>query len=200
MTLKKAAVAATMATAISLIGLAGVATWTPPVHAMHAAGAAAVQAYFAPGSVPRHGGPIPPSTSLDQVRCEVWKSTSSQPCPDGADLARRYWPTQRQSPNTLYLTLGTPSVASNDPSGFNVEHDRAHEVLVYNTYQSHALFVRWRADDTPGAGLQPGLELLVVTLSGIPSGTVQIIERDWTQRVTGDQRDGDYVLGTVTIA
>jgi hypothetical protein len=201
MTIKRIGVALAIAVPVVAAALSAVVTWTPPAHEVHAPEATAVEAhFFALGWVPMDGALPAPTMSVDQMRCEVRRSTSSSPCPDAATFARELWPGLAQTPMTLYVALAGPSVTSSDPSGFNVEYDRTSRTLFVHRYASQALFVPHLADETPGAGLQPNIELLVVSTSTIPSGTITVVEDDWIERLTGDQSSRRGILGKAAIS
>src|SRR5438046_1725755 len=113
MKLKLIAFVTAAAVMVIAIALLGVMTWTPAPHPIRTPGAKAVPAHFAPGSVQLRYFVPRPTTSLDQVRCEAWKTLSSQPC-DAARLAQQLWPDLAQTPKTLYVALwnGMPPSAS----------------------------------------------------------------------------------------
>jgi hypothetical protein len=174
-----------------------VVTWTPPVHAVHTAGATSVKAYFAAGWVPAEGVTPRPTTSLAQLRCELWRG--SPPCPDAAHLAQRMWPNLSQTPKTLYVPMWGGGVPSSNPSGWNVEYDPGGRTLMIHSYESQPLLVLRRADETPGAAMQPFISLLVVATDAMTPGSITVVEDTRSEHLLGDRSTGSYVLGMVTI-
>ncbi len=86
-------------------------------------------------------------------------------------------------------------------AGFNVEYDPVGQTLAIHSYVAQALYVPHpAADDTPGAGRAPSIELLVVSTEAIPTGTIDVEQDDWIERLTGDERTGQRVLGPVAIS
>jgi hypothetical protein len=189
-----------LALVLPLAAIAGwiVVTWTPPVHAVHTAGATSVKGYFAAGWVPAEGVTPKPTTSLAQLRCELWRG--SPPCPDAAHLAQRMWPSLSQTPKTLYVPMRGGGVSSSNPSGSNIEYDPSGRTLMIHNYESQPLLVIQRADQTPGAALRPTISLLVVATDAMTPGSITVVEDIRIEHVLGDQSTGSYVLGTVTIS
>jgi hypothetical protein len=175
-----------------------VVTWTPPVHLVHTAGATPVRAYFAAGGVPADGVTPKPTTSLAQLRCELWRG--SPPCLDSANLAQRMWPSLSQTPKTLYVPMLSGDVPSSNPSGWNVEYEPGGRTLMIHSYESQPLLVVQRADETPGAALQPTIGLLVVATDAMTPGNTTVVEDTRIERLLSDRETGNYVLGTVTIS
>ena len=190
------AAAALVPVAIALIV---VVTWTPATHPIRTPGAKAVPAHFAPGSVELRDLVPRPTTSLDQVRCEAWKTLSSQPC-DAARLAQQMWPGLSQNPKTLYVALSNGMPASASAEGTNVEYDPASQTLTIHTFWAQPLFVPRTRDDTSGAALRAAIVLLLVETNGIPAGDITVYQDGWLERLTGDVSAGESNLGTVAVS
>ena len=179
------------------LALAGISMWTPPAHPVHTPGATPVDAHFAPGWVLARGGQLAPSTSLDEVRCEVWKTMSAKPCPDSTRLAQQFWPNLTQSPRTLYVPLSSDVY----PGAVNVEYDHGEAAVLIHSYESRPLWVPYQRPDVfPGARAQPTIPLLMVSTTGIEAGAITISQDSWIERVTGDETNRVFLLGTVAIA
>jgi hypothetical protein len=196
--LKRTGIVLALVFALAAIASSVVVTSTPPVHALHTPGATSVKAYFAAGGVPAEGVTPKPTTSLTQLRCELWRQ--SPPCPDAAHLAQRMWPSLSQTPKTLYVPMRSGGVPSSNPSGWNVEYDPSGRTLMIHSYESQALLVLGRADETSGAALQPTIGLLVVNTAAMTPGNTRVVEDTHIEHLLGDVSTGSYLLGTVTIS
>ena len=190
-----------VAVPLVLIALAAVVTYVPPVHAIHAEGARGVTAHPG-GSVRPFSGRVPaPTTSLTDLRCIVWYELRRESCHDSSAAPERLWPNLDQTPNTLYV----PSLSDNawppgdGPSGFNVEYQPSIRKLTIHQYVTEPLIV-WRHPESTGAGLAPGLDLLVVSTNGISSGVVTVEVDSWIERLTGDEPSGNGTLGTAEVS
>jgi hypothetical protein len=91
-------------------------------------------------------------------------------------------------------------VPSSNPSGWNVEYDPSGRTLMIHSYESQALLVLRRADETPGAAMQPTIGLLVVTTAAMTPGNITVVEDTHIEHLLGDVSTGSYLLGTVTIS
>ena len=186
-----------MALAVPILALAcfEIATWTPPVHEVHTRGAAAVKAYFASGWAFTQG-PVPkPTTSLDQLRCDLWRGLP--PCADPGTLGQLMFPDITQQPNTLYVPQFDWEVPSDNPSGWNVEYDASHRTLLIHTYESQPLLVTRR--ETVGIAAKPSVRLLLVATDAIAPGTINVVEDTRIERLFGDQTADRYLKGTPAI-
>ncbi len=184
---------------LTAIAVVLVVTWTPPAHAVRAPGATAVQAHLATGSVRIRALLPAPTTSLDKLRCDAWQARPSQPCPDAATLAQQMWPSLTQTPKTLYVALSSDSVLSGPSEGINVEYTAADRTLTIHLYASQALYVSRTADVTLGARRAPEILLLVVDTARISAGEVTVWADGWTERLTGDEKTNQGILGTVAV-
>jgi hypothetical protein len=200
MSLQRLGCTAAVVVTLGATGLLGITTWIPPAHPIHTRGAMAVEAHIVYGSVPWRGRVPAPSTSLDQVRCQAWPSSPSQPCPDAATLSQRLWPGLVQGPTTLYVAMVSAGLVSGGTAGFNVEQNPSERTLTIHSYASRALFVPSLPPRmTEGTEVAPTLDLLVVSTAGIPAGAVTVWQDGWIERLTGDERDGEMKLGAVAI-
>jgi hypothetical protein len=200
MSFKRLGCTAAVVVTLGAIGLLDIAAWIPPAHPIHTPGAMAVEAHIVYGSVPWRGRVPAPYTSLDQVRCQAWPSSPSQPCPDAATLSQRLWPGLVQAPTTLYVAMVSAGLVSGGTAGFNVEQNPSERTLTIHSYASRALFVPSLPQPmTEGTEVAPTLDLLVVSTAGIPAGAVIVWQDGWIERLTGDERDGEMKLGAVAI-
>jgi len=184
------------------IVLAALAFWTPSVHAVSTPGARALPAHFAAASVHAPLAPMPaPTTSLREMRCGAWQALFRQPCPDDATLAQRVWPGVEQAPATLYVALSGYSQSALGPVTSNVEYQPSSRTVTIHFCESRPLaFIPHHVDDTVGTQVAPAMGLLLVSLDGISSGPLSVVEDFWIERINGDESQGGSTLGTVTIA
>ena len=194
--LKRTGIVLAVVFPLAAIASSVVVTWTPPVHSVHTAGATSVKAYFAAGWVPAEGITPKPTTSLAQLRCELWRGSPS--CPDAAHLAQRMWPSLSQTPKTLYVPM--QGGGSSNPSGWNVDYEPTGRTLMIHSYEARALLVLQRPDETLGAAMQPTIDLLVVGTDAMTPGDTTVVEDTRIEHLLSDQTTGSYVLGTVTIS
>jgi hypothetical protein len=194
--LKRTGIVLAVVFPLAAIASSVVVIWTPPVHAVHTAGATSVKAYSAAGWVPAEGSTPKPTTSLAQLRCELWRG--SPPCPDAAYLALRMWPSLSQTPKTLYVPM--QGGGSSNPSGWNVDYEPTGRTLMIHSYEAQALLVLRRPDETLGAAMQPTIDLLVVATDAMTPGDTTVVEDTRIEHLLSDQTTGSYVLGTVTIS
>ena len=116
-------------------------------------------------------------------------------------LAQRLWPDVVQTAAALYVAIPGTSLESGTTAGFNVEYDPSGPTLTIHSYVSQALYVpQPTAGFTPGAERAPSIDLLVVSTESISAGTVEVDQDGWIERLTGDERTGLGVLGTVAIS
>lgn len=195
--IKRLGVVSAFAIPIVSLAIFELATWTPPVHEVHTPGAIAVKASFL-GSSPSHGSAPKPTTSLSQLRCEVLQSSGMAPaCVPG--VIERVWPAAAQQPNKLYVGLESGGAPSSNPSGWNIEYNPSSRKLTIHNYESRALLVLQRPDETPGAAVQESIDLMVVATDSISQGTITVVIDSRIERLLGDQATGTYLLGTVMI-
>jgi hypothetical protein len=121
------------------------------------------------------------------------------PCPD--DIARTYFASVNQTPNTLYL-LWTGCVtwhgsgAITEWQGYNLEYFPSGRRLVIHCYAAE----RWLTHHQTLFGMAaiPRASLLVIPTSPLGVGTVQIVEDDRLEHLVGDWTT-EYPLATATI-
>jgi hypothetical protein len=144
---------------------------TPQAHEIHTTGATPVQAQNVDSSPFVAGyASIPPSQSLDTIRCDIWRTrgqySSASPC-DSTALAKAYFPNLTQNPATLYVPW-TPC------AGFNVEFGAPSRTVVIHCYSA----APW-ISTTPrlmGVEAQPRLGLLLIPTQSIPPGNVTVVQ------------------------
>ena|SRR5690242_5823320 len=186
---------------VAALVLAALAFWTPSVHTVSTPGARALHAHFAADSLQSPSGPMPaPTTSLSEIRCGAWQARSRQPCPDEATLAQRVWPGVDQAPATLYVALSGYSQWALGPVTSNVEYQPSSRTVTIHFCESRPLaFIPHHVDDTVGTQVAPAINLLIVSLDGISSGPLNVVEDYWIERINGDENQGASTLGTLTI-
>jgi hypothetical protein len=167
---------------------------TPQAHEIHTPGATPVQAQSVDSSqfVPWYAS-IPPSESLDTIRCDIWRTSgqhsSASPC-DNTALAKAYFPNLAQNPATLYVPW-TPC------AGFNVEFRAPSRTLVIHCYFA----APWisTAPRLMGVEARPLLGLLLIPTQSIPAGNLTVVEDFRTEHFLHDDFY-ESELGTATIA
>ena len=193
-------IAAALAAASAII-LVALAFSTPTPHPMHAAGARAVSWRWASGGfgVPWDSAAVPPpSTSLHDLRCQVWQSAFRNQCPDDITLAQRIWSGADESPNRLYVPWSDGSSYTGPGlSSINLEYQNSNRTIVIHECEARPLFFVSHTDSMPGAQLARSVSLLVVDTAGVTPGPITVEEDFWIQRITGDEANGDRTLGTV---
>jgi hypothetical protein len=178
-------------------------SWTPPVRAISTPGATPVKAESAPSWVSGAGFLAPPpTTSLREVRCKVWRARSGTTCPDDSVLAPQLWPGLSQANHTLYVAMWSGLFRLTDsPPSLNVDYQPSSRTVTIHRSVSLPLLV-WRSsnDQRDHAALAATLNLLVVHVGGVPAGVVTVVTDDWVERITGDERGGEATLGTVELS
>jgi hypothetical protein len=177
-------------------GLVGTALfWPPSLHEVYTPGAIPIsQVYIestpALGFSPR----IQPSTSLTDVRCELWQLRNG-PCPDPATLARNLWPDLTQSPYTLYLGL-PGSCSRQNGYGFNVEYVEFSRTMIVHCYYA----APWVTLPNLRGSTQsePITVLMTMQIEAVSPGILSVVRDDRIERLFEDQSD-HLQLGTVTI-
>lgn len=159
---------------------------TPPNHDVLSAGSRAIdyQAFETPY------GPIAPTTSLPDARCQAWRHFRGYNCPDGASLAREFWPALREAQGTLYVGLTCYAA----PAHFNVEYTGASVILHCHAAASWIQFEPHPMGET-GSIL---FALVMVPTAQMRSGTLSVYQEDRVERWLNDQVTITQ-LGTVTV-
>jgi hypothetical protein len=153
---------------------------TPQAHEIHTAGATPLQARNVDSNLFVVYASIPPSQSLDSIRCEIWRTrgqySSASPCNSTA-LATAYFPDLTQNPATLYVPW-TPC------TDFNVEFDSSSRTLVIHCFSAEP----WISTAPRFAGVeaQPRLALLLIPTQSIPRGNVTVVQDLRTERFLHD--------------
>ncbi len=180
---------------LGAIALIGLVTWSPPVHPISTPGTRPVKAHEAGGFGPWTDVPAP-TMSLSALRCDIWHSRTRTVCPDDATLAQRMWPALAQTPQTIYVSRSSDSLAG--PLS-NVEYESRTRTLIIHSCGSRPLLLITLAPQREGTRMQPSLDLLAVSTDGIPAGKLNVAADWWIERLTGDEQNGITVLGTVEI-
>ena len=147
-----------------------------------------VPSYYGPL---RPRGPIRPSQSIADIRCQVWRQNASSQCPDDSRLAPSLWPHVEQRPNILYVGL-LPSC----PGYFNIEYLSNDRTV---TIHCHVAWP-WISIPTGARGVVAIREtsLIVVPTDAIAPGALRVVQDDRVEHLIGDQTT-ETDLGTVTI-
>lgn len=136
-------------------------------------------------------GPLRPSQSIADVRCQVWRQRTSGTCPDDSMLAPSMWPRVKQRPKTLYVGL-LPSC----PGYFNIEYFARDRRL---TIHCHVAWP-WISIPTGAHGVAAirGTTLVEAATDAITPGEIRVVQDDRIEHLIGDQTT-ETELGTVTI-
>jgi len=138
-------------------------------------------------------GPMVPTTSLTNARCQSWTQDHAGTCPDEKTLAAMYWAKLEQAPQTLYI--GT--FLCDTTRHFNVEYFESR--LTLHCHGTARLINPWpgpHSDARPGRAF---VELLIVPTASMTPGQVSVFREDRIER-----RFSDIVsttsIGVATIA
>jgi hypothetical protein len=182
----------------ALLLVANAVAGAPPAHEIHTAGARPLS-YQIVVSGPRIvWGRIKPTTSLGDVRCQAWRQSESEVCPDAAELTRIFWPQLQQAPDTLYVgivpTACWPSIAS-----INIEYSP--RSLLIHCFDARPWF--GSPFGTPEGGgeafAEPSAVLVLVPLTGILPGSLQVVYEERVERWFFDAVE-TFPLGTVSLS
>jgi hypothetical protein len=171
-----------------------------PAHDVHTPGATPLAAPLVRGDSPIYRA-INPSESISDIRCQVWQGVhGATPCP--TDIARTYFPSITQTPNTLYLPWRgciswSGSGAIINWQGFNLEFVSSGRRLLIHCYVAEP----WIAhhETLMGVAAVPSVSLLVVPTGSMGPGAIQIIEDDRLEHLVGDQST-EFPLAAATIS
>jgi hypothetical protein len=138
-------------------------------------------------------GPIAPTTSLGDARCQAWRQNHSGACPDDSALAGTYWPALQPSDRTLYV--GVAAYCDPESNHFNLELGRGASLVLHCHYAA-----RWVNLERPPAGVvaEPIITLLIVSTATWSPGRYSIYREDRLERWLDDQVT-TTLLGTVTV-
>jgi hypothetical protein len=153
---------------------------TPQAHEVHTPGATPVQAQNVDSNPFVWYASIPPSQSLDSIRCEIWHTRGQYSSPSSCNstaLAKAYFPNLTQNPATLYVPW-TPC------AGFNVEFGAPSRTLVIHCYSAEPWIST--APRFMGVEAQPRLALLLIPTQSIPPGNVTVVQDFRTERFLHD--------------
>ena len=172
---------------LAVVTIAG----APPNHEILSAGSRAVAYQVAYGTyVP---GPIAPTTSLTNARCQAWLDSHSNPCPDAATLAAKYWPSLQPAPDTLYVGF-QPNCGWESPV-FYVELYPESSVTIHCHWTKPLIdFER----PPMGVTAQPGFTLLVLSTSTWTPGQYWVYQQDLVER-WGSANSQTWFLGMVQV-
>lgn len=137
-------------------------------------------------------GPIAPTTSLTNARCQAWLDAHSTPCPDATTLAAKYWPSLQPAANTLYI--GFQANCGSQPPVFYVE-------LYPGSITIHCHWTKPLIDfERPAMGVSalPGSTLLVLSTLTWTPGQYWVYQRDLVER-WGSSDSQDWFLGMVQV-
>ncbi len=172
---------------------------TPADHEIHSPNGIAIKGEIANPieSVPSYygllqpRGPLRPSQSIADDRCQVWRQHMSGRCPDDATLAPSMWPHIKQRPATLYVGL-LPSC----PGYFNIEYLASDWTLIIHCHVAWP----WIALPTSARGVEAirGTTLVEAAIDAITPGEIRVVQDDRIEHLIGDQTK-ETELGTVTI-
>jgi hypothetical protein len=177
-----------LAVLVSIASVAG----APPGHDSITVGGHSI-AYEVATSSMRIFGPIAPTTSLADARCEAWLQGHTGDCPDKGTLAAAYWPDLQVTPRTLYI--GVQGFCDLDPHRFNLEVNRPFLVL---HCRQVAPWVNLRRVAT-GASAAPLTSLLIVSTATWLPDQYWIYREDRVERWFFDSVT-QTVLGVVSIS
>jgi hypothetical protein len=189
-----AAVLVTIPLVLSLMYFGGIAIGEPVEHDVLPEGHTALTWQVAEPSDRYTYGPLVPTTSLANVRCQSWIQDHAGTCPNEQTLAGMYWTKLEQAPQTLYI--GAFLCDTTRPH-FNVDYfDRR---LTLHCHRTARLINPWRgphSDAGPGAAF---IQLLIVPTSSMTPGRVSICLEDRIERRFSDIVS-TKLIGVATIA
>jgi len=183
---------ASLGTSLAVALVLADACLAPSDHDVHSPGGISIKAERANqmDSV-NYSGPLRPSESLADIRCQVASHYSSGPCPPDAKMAQGIWPFVKQRPNILYVGL-PPSCQGY----FNIEyfaHDRRLIIHCHVAYPYISI-----PTGASGVVAYRVTELIEVPTNTIGPGSLHVVEDDRIEHLIGDQTT-ETELGTVTI-
>src|SRR5260370_11125588 len=173
MTAQRFGCLAASALAIALGGVVIGVSWEVTAHPIRTAGATAITNFQV---VDRNVSSFyvsvapPPSMSLAELRCAVWRARSAT-CPDPTTVAQRLWPNLAQSPETLYVVLPVACLTSFGGYPLDVEYIASSRTLTIHCYSAAAWYV---PQPPPGVGPAPSSGLILVGPAEIPPANVPV--------------------------
>lgn len=142
--------------------------------------------------------PMHASRSLDDVRCELWRTgpATTSSCPDSATLASRYFGDLKQTPKTLYVPW-RGCMAFGVLTGFNAEYLPGSRTLVLHCYRAEPL-LSLPQRVVMGAAPRAPQSLLLVSTDSIPAGNLTIVVDYRVERLKGDESN-EFPVAVATI-
>jgi hypothetical protein len=185
---------------IAVVIILAVAFVAPPEHEVHTAGATQLKVSVVESDI-RAYPLVQASQAISDVRCRLWaKNRTAISCPD--DIARTYWPTVTQAPNTMYIVWtgciswrGAGAIIN--WQGYNLEYFSSNRTLVIHCYVAEPWITRH--ETMWGVAATPGARLLIVPTGSISPGIVQIVEDDRLEHLLGDQST-EFQLASATVS
>jgi hypothetical protein len=187
-------VIATIPLVLSLIYFGGVALGAPAESDVVPEGHTPITWEVAEPSGRLTYGPLVPTTSLANVRCQSWIQDHAGTCPDEQTLAGMYWTKLQQAPQTLYVGA---FLCDTTRRHFNVEYFESR--LTLHCHSTARLINPWQgphSDAGPGAAF---IELLIVPTVSMIQGQVSIFLEDRIERRFSDIVS-TKLIGVATIA
>ena len=137
-------------------------------------------------------GPIAPTLSLADVRCDAWLQQHTGSCPNEPTLAATYWPSLRQEQQTLYV--GVLNSCDKNQAHFNLEY-----IGFYLILHCHETAPWLHLNRGPmGANMEILAELVIVSTSHMEKGSLYVWQDDRVERWVSDLSQRT-LLGVVAI-
>ena len=138
-------------------------------------------------------GPIAPTTSLTNARCEAWLQAHSEACPAATTLEATYWPALQPATRTLYVGVQSWGCVLT-PRHFNVELLPSN--LVLHCHATAPLVNTERP--AMGVAAPPHTTLLIVSTASWPSGDIRVSRENRVDRwFSADVQQ--WLLGVIRI-
>jgi hypothetical protein len=178
-----AAAVVTIPLVLSLIYFGGVAIGEPVESDIIPAGHIPISVQVAlPTRFPTYG-PIAPTSSLANLRCQSWLQDHAGTCPDDATLAGMYWTTMEPAPQTLYV--GVLGLCDTARPHFNVEYGEGR--LTLHCHYTARLIQPWSG---PHSDARPGgrafVTLVIMPTVEMTAGQVSVYREDRVERRFSD--------------
>jgi len=167
----------------------------PPRHEIHTPGARPVSYQIADSDGRIVRGRTAPTMSLAEFRCEAWRQGGQEVCPDPAQLSTLLWPHLEQAPATLYVGVMWTSCLPS-PGYFNIEYTAG--TLLLHCFDARPWFV-WPLGGPRYARAAPSIVLVLVPVTDIPAGRLQVVYEERVERWLFDAVDTTQ-LGAVNVS
>jgi hypothetical protein len=177
---------------LSLIYFGGVAIGAPVEHDVLPEGHTPITWEVAEPSGYTYG-PLAPTTSLTNARCQSWLQDHPGTCPDEQTLAGMYWTKLDQAPQTVYV--GILSTCETAPGHFNVEYFQG--ILTMHCHSAGRLVNVWQGPHSDARAQVVSL-LVAVATAGMKRGPLWIYREDRVERWISDIVRLE-LIGVVTI-